>query len=150
MATTAAGTPYVEGSDTITSYPTTSLSLANRVDSVESTASANYQPKTTPVTSQSGSAYTLALADAGKLLLMTASVAASVTIPANSSASFATGATIGVIADGSASLTVVGASGVTINSTVGSGSPVSVTAQYAGLTLFKTATDTWYAVGAIQ
>ena len=150
MATTAAGTPYVEGSDTITSYPTTSLSLANRVDSIESSASTTYQPKTTPVTSQSGSAYTLALADAGKLLLMTASVAASVTIPSNSSASFATGATIGVIADGSASLTVVGASGVTINSTVGSGSPVSVTAQYAGLTLFKTATDTWYAVGAIQ
>lgn len=150
MATTAAGTPYVEGSDTITSYPTTSLSLANRVDSVESTASATYQPKTTPVTSQSGSAYTLALADAGKLLLMSASVAASVTIPSNSSASFATGATIGVIADGSASLTVVGASGVTVVSTVGSGSPVSLTGQYAGVTLFKTATDTWYAVGAIQ
>ena len=38
MATTAAGTPYVTGSDTITSYPTTSLALANRVDAVENTA----------------------------------------------------------------------------------------------------------------
>lgn len=35
MATTAAGTPYVVSSDTITSYPTTSLALANRVDTVE-------------------------------------------------------------------------------------------------------------------
>jgi hypothetical protein len=150
MATTAAGTPYVEGSDTITSYPTTSLSLANRVDSVESTASANYQPKTTPVTSQSGSAYTLALADAGKLLLMSASVSASVTIPSNTSASFATGATIGILAAGSASLSVIAASGVTINSTVGAGSPVALTALYAGVTLFKTDTNTWYAVGSIQ
>lgn len=38
MATTAQGTPYVTGSDTITSYPTTSLALANRVDAVEDTA----------------------------------------------------------------------------------------------------------------
>lgn len=35
MAVTAAGTPYVEGSDTITSYPTTSLSLANHIDALE-------------------------------------------------------------------------------------------------------------------
>ena len=39
MATTVDGTPYVQGSDTITSYPTTSLALAQRVDSVGSTAS---------------------------------------------------------------------------------------------------------------
>jgi len=38
MATTAQGTPYVAGSDTITSYPTTSLALANRVDDVEDLA----------------------------------------------------------------------------------------------------------------
>lgn len=39
MATTADGTPYVTGSDNITSYPTTSLALAQRVDSVGTTAS---------------------------------------------------------------------------------------------------------------
>jgi hypothetical protein len=36
MATTVGGTPYVVGSDPITSYPTTSLALANRVDALES------------------------------------------------------------------------------------------------------------------
>jgi len=39
MPTTGDGTPYVAGSDTITSYPTTSLALANRVDSIGTTAS---------------------------------------------------------------------------------------------------------------
>ena len=39
MATTAQGTPYVTGTDNITSYPTTSLALANRVDSIGTTAS---------------------------------------------------------------------------------------------------------------
>lgn len=150
MATTAAGTPYVEGSDTITSYPTTSLSLANRVDAVESSASTTYQPKTTGITTSSASIYTLALGDAGKLVQMSASVAASVSIPSNSSASFATGATIGVVAYGSGSLKIVPASGVTLNSTVGAGSVVSLTAQYAGAQLFKVGTDTWVAIGAIQ
>jgi len=35
MATTSAGTPYVEATDTASDYPTTSLALANRVDAVE-------------------------------------------------------------------------------------------------------------------
>jgi hypothetical protein len=47
-------------------------------------------------------------------------------------------------------LRVIAASGVTINSTVGAGSPVALTALYAGVTLFKTDTNTWYAVGSIQ
>ncbi len=34
MATTALGTPYVTGSDNITSYPTTSLALATRIDAI--------------------------------------------------------------------------------------------------------------------
>jgi hypothetical protein len=39
MATTVDGTPYVTGAENITAYPTTSLALAQRVDSVGSTAS---------------------------------------------------------------------------------------------------------------
>ncbi len=41
MATTASGSPYVLGTDNITTYPTTSLALANRVDSVASTAASD-------------------------------------------------------------------------------------------------------------
>lgn len=40
MATTAGGTPYVVGTDTITSYPTTSLALANRVDAIAASVAA--------------------------------------------------------------------------------------------------------------
>lgn len=99
---------------------------------------------------QSGSAYTLALTDAGKLVQMTASVAASVTIPDNSTVAFVTGTAIAVSAYGSASCTVVAASGVTLNSTAGSGSPAAINGKYAGVQLYKVGTDEWLAVGAIQ
>lgn len=99
---------------------------------------------------QSGSVYTLALTDAGKLVQMTASVSASVTIPANSTVPFVTGTAIAVTAWGSASCRIVAASGVTINSTVGSGSPAALTARYAGAQLYKMDTNTWLVVGAIQ
>jgi hypothetical protein len=42
MATTAQGTPYVTGSDNVTSYPTTSLALANRIDSIASNAGGSW------------------------------------------------------------------------------------------------------------
>lgn len=100
--------------------------------------------------SQSGSAYTLALTDAGKLVNVTASVAASVTVPDNSSVAFPTGTAMAVAAYGSASVSVVAASGVTINSTAGAGSPVDIDGQYAGVQLYKIGTDEWLAVGAIQ
>lgn len=49
MATTANGTPYVVSSDTITSYPTTSLALANSIDS-QLAAKANYVRQATAPT----------------------------------------------------------------------------------------------------
>jgi hypothetical protein len=99
---------------------------------------------------QSASAYTLALTDAGKIVQVTASVAASVEIPAESSVNFVTGTAVAVLAYGSASVDVVAASGVTLNSTAGSGSPVAVNGQYAGVQLYKVGSDEWLAVGAIQ
>ena len=99
---------------------------------------------------QSASAYTLALADAGKLVQMSASVSASVTIPAEASVNFVTGTAVAVVAYGSASCTIVAASGVTLNSTAGSGSPAAINGQYAGVQLYKVGSDEWLAVGAIQ
>lgn len=102
------------------------------------------------INTQSGSTYTLALTDAGKLVNMTASVSASVTIPTNASVAFVTGTAIAVAAYGSASCRIVAASGVTLRSTGGSGSPAIFTEQYAGIQLYKVGTDEWLAVGAIQ
>lgn len=102
------------------------------------------------VNEQTASAYTLALTDAGKVVLLSGSVQQTVTIPAESSASFVTGTTIGLLSGGNASVTVQGASLVTLNSVVGSGSAVSLTDAYAAVQLFKYASDTWIAVGSIE
>jgi hypothetical protein len=102
------------------------------------------------VNQQTASAYTLALTDAGKVVLLSGSVAQTVTIPAESSASFVTGTTIGVLSGGNASVTIQGASLVTLNSTVGSGSAVSLTGAYTAAQLFKSASNTWIAIGSID
>jgi hypothetical protein len=102
------------------------------------------------VNEQTASAYTLALTDAGKVVLLSGSVAQTVTIPAESSASFITGTTIGVLSGGNASVTIQGASLVTLNSTVGSGSAVSLTDAYTAAQLFKSASNTWIAIGSIE
>jgi hypothetical protein len=102
------------------------------------------------VNQQTASAYTLALTDAGKVVLLSGSVAQTVTIPAESSASFVTGTTIGVLSGGNASVTIQGASLVTLNSTVGSGSAVSLTDAYTAAQLFKSASNTWIAIGSIE
>jgi hypothetical protein len=102
------------------------------------------------VNQQTASAYTLALTDAGKVVLLSGSVAQTVTIPAESSASFVTGTTIGVLSGGNASVTIQGASLVTLNSTVGSGSAVSLTDAYTAAQLFKSASNTWIAIGSID
>ncbi len=102
------------------------------------------------VNEQTASAYTLALTDAGKVVLLSGSVAQTVTIPAESSASFVTGTTIGVLSGGNASVTIQGASLVTLNSTVGSGSAVALTDAYTAAQLFKAGSDTWIAIGSIE
>jgi len=102
------------------------------------------------VNEQTASAYTLALTDAGKVVLLSGSVEQTVTIPTESSASFVTGTTIGILSGGNASVTIQGASLVTLNSTVGSGSAVSLTAAYTAAQLFKAASDTWIAIGSIE
>lgn len=102
------------------------------------------------INNQTASAYTLVLADAGKVVTLSGSVAQTVTIPAEATASFANGTTIGVLSTGNASVTLQGASAVTLNSTVGSGSAVSLTAAYTAAQLFKTGTNTWVAVGSIE
>jgi hypothetical protein len=102
------------------------------------------------INEQTASAYTLVLADAGKVVLLSGSAAQTVTIPAAATASFTTGTTIGVLSGGNASVTIQGASLVTLNSTVGSGSAVSLTGAYTAAQLFKSASNTWIAIGSID
>lgn len=92
---------------------------------------------------QTASAYALQTSDVGKIILMSGSVEQVVTIPA---VSFTDGSNIAVFANGNAAVSVVGASGVTINSGNASGSAVSLVGAYGSAELFKVGDNEWTAV----
>lgn len=104
------------------------------------------QVPTVDVNAQSAS-YTLALADAGKLILMTSGSAQTVTIPPNSSVAFPVGTKIDIIQTGAGQCDVAPGAGVTLNSDT---SKRKVNVQYAAVSIIKTATDTWLLIGALK
>lgn len=98
---------------------------------------------TLPKNPQSGTAYTLALADAGMRVAMSNAAANAVTVPPNSSVAFPTDTVIYVSQDGAGATTIAAGAGVTINTYEG----LKVGGQYKMISLIKTATDTWMAIG---
>jgi hypothetical protein len=88
--------------------------------------------------------YTLAVADAGKVIEMNVASANNLTIPVNSSVAIPVGSTIDIIQYGAGQTTIVPASGVTIRSKDGNR---KLTGQYSGATLYKRGTDEWVVVG---
>lgn len=114
---------------------------------------------TTPVITQGTSTpsfttnvYTLVAGDAGLVLLASNSTTAgTIKIPTNASVAFAIGTQITIINVGTGLITVnATTSGTTTIYSTGASSIAPVCrAQYAAMTLLKTATDTWYAFGDI-
>lgn len=98
------------------------------------------------INSQAAS-YTLVLADASKLILMTSGSAQTVTIPPNSSVAFPVGTKIDIVQTGAGQCDVAPGAGVTLNSDT---SKRKVNVQYAAVSCIKTATDTWLLVGALK
>lgn len=97
------------------------------------------------VNTQTGTSYTLVLGDAGKAVDMNNASVNTLTIPTNASVAFAVGTCISVTQLGAGATTVTGDTGVTVNGTPAGG--VAIGSQYAGVTIRKTATDTWIAQG---
>ena len=95
---------------------------------------------------QTGTTYTLALTDAGKMITLTNASAITLTIPTNGTIAFPINTRIDLLQYGAGQVTVAGA-GVTINS---SGSKLKLTGQYSGASLWKKATDTWVLIGDIS
>jgi hypothetical protein len=94
--------------------------------------------------SQAGN-YTLALADEGKLVLMTSGGANIVTVPSSSTVNFAIGAQVMVTQGGAGQTRFTSAStGVTLNSLT---SARRISGQYGEARLIKTAANTWYIFG---
>ena len=95
---------------------------------------------------QTGTTYTLALADAGKMITSSNGSAQTFTVPPNSSVAFTVGTQIIVQNIGSANCTLAQGSGVTINS---KDSNKEIDGQWAAATLIKTATNVWTLIGAL-
>jgi len=96
---------------------------------------------------QSGTPYTLVLADAGTLVEMSNASANTLTIPPDSSVAFPNGTQILVVQAGAGQTTLVAGSGVTIRSKDGN---LKLSAQWCGVTLIKRNTDNWLAIGDLS
>lgn len=101
------------------------------------------------INAQTGTTYTFVLTDRDDLVTASNASAQTYTIPLNSSVAFPTGSLINLIQIGSGQVTVVGAGGVTLNSTGATSAQPKTRAQYSVITLIKAGTDTWYATGDI-
>ena len=91
----------------------------------------------------SGTAYTLALTDAGKLITFTGG-SATVTIPANSTVAMAVGDQVNIAQLGTAQITIGTAAGVTL---VSNGSRVKTAGQYAVVTCVQYTANSWLLLG---
>ena len=96
---------------------------------------------------QTGTTYTLALTDDGKVVEMNNASANTLTVPPNSSVAFPVGSQILVLQTGAGQTTLAAGAGVTVNSKDGN---LKLSAQWCGVTLIKRATDVWVAIGDLS
>jgi hypothetical protein len=90
---------------------------------------------------QTGTTYTLVLADAGKLLQMTNAAANEVTVPPNSTVAFPIDTRIDIIQGGAGETSIIAGAGVTLRG------DVLAAGQWKALSLWKRATNEWVVIG---
>jgi hypothetical protein len=98
------------------------------------------------INSQTGTTYTLVLADAGKTIDLNNASAITLTVPPNSSVAYPVGTRIDLVQSGAGQVTVAAGAGVTINS---KGAALKLTGQWSGATLIQRSANTWVLVGDI-
>lgn len=134
MATSTYGTPYVQGSDLVSAYPTVSSSLATRVDEV------SY--KGNGLNAQTGTSYTLAASDAGKTITLSNAAAVAVTLPQDSTADLPDGAVVNFYNLGAGVVTIAQGTGATLQ-----GGSLTL-AQYQGAAVIKLSANTYGPYGS--
>lgn len=100
----------------------------------------------TTINAQTGTAYTLALADAGALVTMSNAAANTLTVPPNSAVAFPVGTRVDIGQDGAGKTTVAAGSGVTIRTP----ETLALRKQWAKATLIKRDTNTWDLEGNLE
>ena len=99
------------------------------------------------INAQTGTSYTIVLADLRQVVTMDNAAANTLTIPANSTTAFPIGTQIDIIQLGAGTTTIDAAVGVTLNGVSGGSGDIS--ARYGPATILKIATDTWVVFGNI-
>lgn len=94
---------------------------------------------------QTGTAYTLVLADAAKAVEMNNAAANTLTIPPNSAVAFPVGTVVEVLQLGAGQTTIAAGAGVTLRAPNGA----KLASQYATASLRKRATDEWILAGDV-
>jgi hypothetical protein len=89
---------------------------------------------------------TLVLSDAYQFIIVSSSSNLTMTVPLNSSVTFATDTEITFLRYGTGTVTFAATSGVTIRS---EGGKLKINAQYQAVTLKKIGTDEWVLIGAV-
>ena len=93
---------------------------------------------------QTGTTYTLVLADVAKVISLSNAASITLTVPLNSSVAFPTGTQILLYQSGAGQVTVSAAGGVTIRS---QGTKLKLNGQYSVAGLLKVGTDEWVLFG---
>lgn len=140
---------------TITTSGTIAIDTATTVD-VSTAQTLTNKTLTAPVinlalNAQTGTTYTFALSDNGKLVTASNASAQTYSIPTNGTTAFPTGTQINIIGIGAGEVTIQAASSgtTTVASTGGTPAAPKLRAQYSSATLIKASTDLWYVVGDI-
>jgi hypothetical protein len=100
------------------------------------------------LTNQESTNYTLQLSDAYSHVQLGSSSNLTLTVPTNSAIPFETGTNLLVSRGGTGAVQIIGATGVTVNSSVGA--TANLTSQYSVGNLLKTNTNTWLLWGDIS
>lgn len=103
----------------------------------------------TATNAQTGTTYTTALSDNGKLVTLSNASPITTTIPPNSSVAYPVGAQITFARYGAGTVTIQGGSGVTIVSTGITTAQPQLRVQYSVATAIQTSTDNWLITGDI-
>jgi hypothetical protein len=96
---------------------------------------------------QTGTTYTLALADNGKLVTLANASPVAVTIPLNSSVALPVGAVIMMAAYDAGAVTISGAGGVTVVSNGATAASPVIRTQYSSVGCIQTSANNWLVVG---
>jgi hypothetical protein len=99
-------------------------------------------PALVTTNAQTGTTYTLVLSDKDKLVTLSNASAITLTVPTNASVAYPTGSVVNIQQIAAGKVTVVGDTGVTVNST-----GTTTRTQWSAASLVKTATDTWTLIG---